>query len=77
MDTDKVDVNEMNEKVAEATAFITFMAEALRNNLSVDDEKVVAAVEQHIAFLQNDHSIDAKDFAAQSRFLIYKQWGIR
>ncbi|MGK5508391.1 MerR family transcriptional regulator [Brevibacillus formosus] len=70
LDTENLDVTKMNEKAAEATAFMTFMAEALKNNTSVNDVTVVSAIENHLAFLQKDHPIDAKAFAEQSRFFL-------
>ncbi|MGG4442106.1 MerR family transcriptional regulator [Brevibacillus fortis] len=70
LDTENLDAATMNEKAAEATAFMTFMAEALINNKSVDDVTVVSAIENHLAFLQKDHPIDAKAFAEQSRFFL-------
>lgn len=70
LDTAAIDVDGMNEKAAEATAFLSFMAEALRSNLGVDDDRVAGAVEKHIAFLQKDHSLDAQGFVAQSRFFL-------
>ncbi|TKI55353.1 MerR family transcriptional regulator [Brevibacillus antibioticus] len=70
LDTENLDVASMNEKAAEATAFMTSMAEALKNNKSIDDETVVSAIENHLAFLQKAHPIDARAFAEQSRFFL-------
>lgn len=70
LDTENLDLASLNEKAAEAKAFMTFMAEALKNNRSVDDETVVSAIESHLAFLQKDHPIDARAFAEQSRFFL-------
>ncbi|MBH0332626.1 MerR family transcriptional regulator [Brevibacillus brevis] len=70
LDTENLDVASLNEKAAEANAFMTFMTDALKNNKSVDDETVVSAIENHLAFLQKDQPIDARDFAEQSRFFL-------
>ncbi|UED77723.1 MerR family transcriptional regulator [Brevibacillus sp. DP1.3A] len=70
LDTENLDVASMNEKAAEASAFMTTMAEALKNNKSIDDETVVSAIKNHLAFLQKDHPIDARAFAEQSRFFL-------
>ncbi|NRR00770.1 MerR family transcriptional regulator [Brevibacillus sp. RS1.1] len=70
LDTENLDVASLNEKAAEAKAFMTFMADALKNNKSVDDETVVSAIENHLSFLQKDHPIDARAFAEQSRFFL-------
>lgn len=70
LDTENLDVASMNEKAAEATAFMKSMAAALKNNKSIEDEAVVSAIENHLAFLQKDHPIDARAFAEQSRFFL-------
>lgn len=70
LDTENLDVASLNEKAAEANAFMTFMTDALKNNKSVDDETVVSAIENHLAFLQKDQPIDARAFAEQSRFFL-------
>ena len=70
IDSSAIKAEEMNEKAAEATEFITFMADALKNGVSVNDESVVYAIRRHIAFLQKDMSIDAKGFVAQTKFLM-------
>lgn len=66
IDTSKLDVDDMNESAREATKFISFMANSLKNGISVDDKSVLDAIEGHIQFL----NIDAIGFAAQSRFLM-------
>lgn len=70
LDTDKIKVDEMNEKATEASTFMNFMAKALKDNLNPNDNSVMEAIKNHINFLKNDIEIDAKVFAAQSRFFL-------
>jgi Zn-dependent peptidase ImmA (M78 family) len=60
----------MNEKANEAAGFLSFMANSLKEHISVKDPAVRSAVENHIKFMQKDMEIDANGFAAQSKFLM-------
>lgn len=64
--TDEINTNEMNKKAAEATKFMDFMANSLKNNLSPNDDKIMEAIKNHINFLKNDIEIDKDGFVAQS-----------
>lgn len=70
IDTGAIDADTMNEKANEAAEFMTFMADALRNGVSVNAEEVHSAIEKHIRFMQSSMEMDAQGFAAQSRFLM-------
>ncbi|MDV4152365.1 MerR family transcriptional regulator [Clostridium sp. AL.422] len=70
IDTGKINASEMNEKATEASEFMNFMAKSLKNNLSPNDDSVMDAIKNHINFLKKDIEIDAKGFAAQSRFFL-------
>lgn len=70
LNTDEINTNEMNKKAAEATKFMDFMANSLKNNLSPNDGKIMEAIKNHINFLKNDIEIDKDGFVAQSRFFL-------
>ncbi|MGJ0846340.1 MerR family transcriptional regulator [Tissierella praeacuta] len=70
IDTKEIDIDEMNEKAKEATEFISFMVDSLRNGVSVNDKSVLTEIEKHIMFMQEDMNIDSEGFAAQTRFLM-------
>jgi DNA-binding transcriptional MerR regulator len=70
LDTAEVDADGMNSAAAEATEFMTTMADALRAGLRSDDPTVVGAVERHIAALTVAHPTDAAGFAGQARFFV-------
>lgn len=70
IDTKEIDIDEMNEKAKEATEFISFMVDSLRNGVSVNDKSVLTEIEKHIMFMQKDMNIDSEGFAAQTRFLM-------
>lgn len=70
IDTKEINIDAMNEKAKEATEFISFMIDSLRNSVSVNDKSVLAAIEKHIMFMQKDMNIDSEGFAAQTRFLM-------
>lgn len=66
----EIDVAAMNEKAEEATRFMTFMAQSLRDGVAAHTDTVQAAIREHITFLQRDMEIDAASFAAQSHFFL-------
>lgn len=70
IDTKEIDIDEMNEKAKEATEFISFMVDSLRNGVSVNDKSVLTEIEKHIMFMQENMNIDSEGFAAQTRFLM-------
>lgn len=70
IDTSTIDTDVMNEKANEATEFITFMANALRNGVSANANEVHSAIHKHIQFMGRSMKIDAQGFAAQSKFLM-------
>ena len=67
---EEIDATAMNEKAEEATHFMRFMAQSLRDGLGAHTETVQSAVRKHIAFLQKDMELDAAGFAAQSHFFL-------
>ncbi len=68
--TDSIDADEMNRKANEATEFLSFMSDSLKNGVSAGDGKVLDAIQNHIRFLQKDSSLDAKAFSGQTRFFL-------
>lgn len=70
IDTSIIDADAMNESAQEAAGFISFMAMSLADKVSASDEKVLAAIQKHLEFLKRNMEIDAKGFAAQSRFFL-------
>lgn len=69
-DVNDIDAAVLNDKANEAMEFMSFMATSLKNGVSVNDKSVLTAIKKHIQFLQKDVPLDAKGFAAQSRFLL-------
>ena len=70
IDMGTVNVDAMNEKANKAAEFMSFMANALRNSVCINDDSIYAAIEKHIQFMQHDMKMDAQGFVAQSRFLM-------
>lgn len=70
VDTSTIDAEAMNDSAREATEFMAFMAKSLAEKVSAGDEKVLCAIQKHIEFLKKNMDIDAKGFAAQSRFFL-------
>ncbi|MFJ3404847.1 MerR family transcriptional regulator [Promicromonospora sp. NPDC090134] len=70
LDTAALDADRMNAAAAEATAFMTTMADALRAGLRADDPTVVSAIERHLAALSVTHPTDPDGFAGQARFFV-------
>ncbi len=66
-----IQADAMNEMAREAIHFQTHLAQALRDGLYCQDEKVQALLAEHVAFL-NAHGqpVDAAGFARQVRFLV-------
>lgn len=64
-------VDNMNEQAKESQQFIGLIRDALKNGWKANDERLQAILKNHITFLNNyGHNIDAKSFAAQTRFFI-------
>ncbi|MFD7307132.1 MerR family transcriptional regulator [Promicromonospora sp. NPDC059942] len=70
LDTAGLDADRMNAAAAEATAFMTTMADALRAGLRTDDPTVVGAIERHLAALSATHPTDPDGFAGQAHFFV-------
>lgn len=70
IDTSTINSEVMNQKAAEAIEFTTFMINSLKSGVSVEDKSVLNSIEKHIQFMQRDMNIDAKGYAAQTRFLM-------
>ncbi|MEV0890558.1 MerR family transcriptional regulator [Promicromonospora sp. NPDC050262] len=70
LDTAGLDADRMNAAAAEATVFMTTMADALRAGLRADDPTVVSAIERHLAALNATHPTDPAGFAGQARFFV-------
>ncbi|HWV79756.1 MAG TPA: MerR family transcriptional regulator [Isoptericola sp.] len=68
--TADVDADRLNAAAAEATAFMTFMADALRAGLRADDDSVTAEIRRHLTALDAVHPTDAEAFAGQTRFFV-------
>lgn len=64
-------VDIMNEQAMEAQRFIAYISDGLKSGWKANDERIQEALKNHITFLSNHgHSIDAKSFAAQTRFFL-------
>ena len=64
-------VDSMNEQAKEAQQFIGRIRDALKNGWKANDEKMQEILRDHITFLnRHGHNIDAKSFAAQTKFFI-------
>lgn len=70
IDTSTIDSEAMNQKATEAIEFTKFMINSLKSGVSVTDKSILDAIKKHIQFMQRDMNIDAKGFAAQTRFLM-------
>ena len=70
MITDNIDPNKLNAKAEEASRFLSFMSESLQKGLSAQDERVLSAIKEHIAFLNRDRETNAKSFALQTKFFL-------
>ncbi len=70
IDTNEINIDVINEKGKEASEFMSFMVDSLRNGVSVNDKSVLAAIEKHIQHMQKDMNIDSEGFASQTRFLM-------
>ncbi|YCA42027.1 MerR family transcriptional regulator [Bacillus sp. JZ8] len=67
----QIDVQSMNEQALEAKHFMDSIANALKEGLKFNDEKVQDLIKQHIDFLNNQgHNTRAEDFAIQARFFL-------
>jgi DNA-binding transcriptional MerR regulator len=66
-----IQADAMNVMAREAIYFQTHLAQALRDGLYVQDERVQALLSEHVAFLNaHGHAVDAAGFAKQVRFLV-------
>ncbi|WP_334075803.1 MULTISPECIES: MerR family transcriptional regulator [Paenibacillus] len=65
----RIDVPELNEQAAEAADFMARMAEALKEGLKHNDERVGRLIRRHLVFLEQ-HGLPASvtDFVHQTRF---------
>lgn len=64
-------VNDMNKQAMEAKQFIDYIKNALKCGRKANDKEVQQRLKKHIIFLNNHgHSINAKSFAAQTRFFL-------
>lgn len=69
LDPERIDVPKLNEQAAEAADFMARMAEALKNGLKHDDEKVGQLIRRHLNFLErHGHPARIADFVEQTRF---------
>jgi DNA-binding transcriptional MerR regulator len=71
LDSTQMDIQSMNDMAAEAAAFMTGMANALRAGIKHDDENIFRLIGTHLDFLnKHGHSISAADFVSQTRFFL-------
>ncbi|AKL96104.1 HTH-type transcriptional activator Mta [Clostridium aceticum] len=71
MDTDSIDVNELNEMAIESERFMSFLANALKNGWRPNDERLKKELERHIEFLNShDMPTDVKELVETARFFI-------
>lgn len=67
----EIQVDDLNEKAAEAQQFLFNLSNALKSGWAVTDERLHNLIENHLNFL-NTHgtSIDSKSFASQTNFFL-------
>lgn len=66
-----IEVQSMNEQALEAKHFMDNIANALKEGVKFNDEKVQVLIKQHIDFLNSHgHNTRAEDFAIQARFFL-------
>ncbi|TDF94810.1 MerR family transcriptional regulator [Paenibacillus piri] len=71
LETARIDVQKMNEQAAEATAFMSGIADALRAGIKHSDEQIRQSIRMHLEFLnEHGHRLTAGDFASQTRFFM-------
>lgn len=71
LDTNNINVEEMNKMAWEAKNFTDKMAEFLREGKKYNDSKVQAFVHNHLSFLnKNGHSISKEDYMNQTKFFL-------
>lgn len=71
LNTDSINVNEMNIMAIEAKNFMDKMAEFLLNGVKYNDSNVQDVVNNHIKFLnKNGHTISKEDYLKQTKFFI-------
>lgn len=71
IESNDINVEELNESAAEAQQFIKSVAEALVKGLKANDEELQNILCKHIEFLNaHGNKIDKKSFADQSRFFL-------
>lgn len=69
--TDTINIEELNAQAMEAKNFMDQMAKSLKNHLSFDGHEVQTLINEHIKFLSNqNHITNPSDFAAQARFFL-------
>lgn len=74
----QVNAADLNEQAAEASAFMTAMAESLTSGIKDDDERVQRLIGKHLAFLNaHGHSVTPADFAAQTKFFLQDDFHLR
>jgi len=74
----QVNAADLNEQAAEASAFMTAMAESLTSGIKHDDERVQRLIGKHLAFLNaHGHSVTPADFAAQTKFFLQDDFHLR
>lgn len=71
LNTDSINVNDMNKMAIEAKNFTDRMAEFLRNGVKYDHSSVHDVVKQHLKFLnKNGHTISKEDYVNQTKFFL-------
>lgn len=71
LNTESINVNEMNIMAIEAKNFTDSMAKFLRNRVKYNDSSVQDLVNQHLKFLnKNGHSISKGDYVNQTKFFL-------
>ncbi|MFC3773188.1 MerR family transcriptional regulator [Paenibacillus sp. GCM10012303] len=71
LDSVEVDAQSMNAMAEEAAAFMTGVAEALRNGVKCKDDAILRLIREHLDFLNKQGvSVTAEEFASQTRFFL-------
>lgn len=71
LESQDIQVEQLNEQALEAQEFMNYVANALKSGWKADDEKLQNKIKQHITFLNNHGtSMDAKSFVNVSKFFL-------
>ncbi|MWV45848.1 MerR family DNA-binding transcriptional regulator [Paenibacillus sp. HJL G12] len=78
LQTEPIDVQEMNEQAAEAAAFMRDMTASLQGGVMHNDPRVQELIRDHLTFMNgHGHQVSAADFAAQTSFFMQDDFHLK